>query len=276
MFGKKANSNASSSPSSPANEQPVVTESETPKPLPAMADPLPPTEARPTGRPAAPAETSGTDLERLRDILVGSHSRSTNKRLDDLEAQIDILRQELTNALRMQVDALAETTNKDITAVRRDLTSQLTTESETRTGRLQQLEQTLTNQLETQNQTFADQLRTAQRNLTERLDTHESQQTTTLRDIQKEFNDRLSELASDFVNQLRTTHTELNEKIDTLRQEQSQRLRDAQQEGRQRNDELRRELLNLASSVEYKKTSRHELAQMLVELGQRLASDTAE
>ena len=81
-------------------------------------------------------------------------------------------------------------------------------------------------------------------------------------------------MATDLLTQLRTTQKELGDRIDRVNAEYSERVRTLQAETRQRDDSLRQELLTLASSLEDKKTSRHDLGQMLMELGQRLRSET--
>jgi len=81
-------------------------------------------------------------------------------------------------------------------------------------------------------------------------------------------------LATDLLTQLRTTQKELGDRIDRVNAEYSERVRTLQAETRQRDDSLRQELLTLASSLEDKKASRHDLGQMLMELGQRLRSET--
>jgi len=65
----------------------------------------------------------------------------------------------------------------------------------------------------------------------------------------------------------------LGDRIDKLSEDLSAQIRNLQTESRQRDDAQRQELLALASSLDDKKTSRYDLSQMLVELGQRLRNE---
>jgi len=65
----------------------------------------------------------------------------------------------------------------------------------------------------------------------------------------------------------------LGDRIDKLSEDLPAQIRSLQTESRQRDDAQRQELLALASSLDDKKTSRYDLSQMLVELGQRLRNE---
>jgi len=65
----------------------------------------------------------------------------------------------------------------------------------------------------------------------------------------------------------------LGNRIDKLSEDLPAQIRSLQTESRQRDDAQRQELLALASSLDDKKTSRYDLSQMLVELGQRLRNE---
>ena len=223
--------------------------------------------------PPPTAEPTPSELERLRDILYGPQSRTTSKRLEELEARLAQTRQELRDLLHERDTAVAETADHATTTLRRELTSKLAEQSSSQTAALQQAQQTLTSKLEGQGRDLTDQLRATQRQLTERLDGHESEQAVALRTIQQEFNDRLSQLAANFLNQLNTTHSELSAQIEQLRQEQTQRWRTLQTELRQRDDTLRQDLAAQGMSLEQKKTSRQELAHLLLEVSQRLSDE---
>jgi hypothetical protein len=82
--------------------------------------------------------------------------------------------------------------------------------------------------------------------------------------------ERIDTVATEFSAQLQTAQRELSEQLETLQHEFSDRLHIAQEEARQRDEELRNELLALSAWLDDKKTSRHDLGQMLEEVGQRL------
>jgi len=65
----------------------------------------------------------------------------------------------------------------------------------------------------------------------------------------------------------------LGNRIDKLSEDLPAQIRSLQTESRQRDDAQRQELLALASSLDDKKTSRYDLSQRLVELGQRLRNE---
>ena len=52
------------------------------------------------------ASSMGSELERLRDILFGSQTRSTEQRLNDLESQLETMRREFTDMFNEKVDGL--------------------------------------------------------------------------------------------------------------------------------------------------------------------------
>lgn len=109
--------------------------------------------------------------------------------------------------------------------------------------------------------------------MSERLEQQGLGQAGQLRESQKEFAEQIEKLATDVLTQLRATHKELSDRLDKLTTDSNERLRNLQTEARQRDDSLRQELLMLAETLDDKKTSRHDLGQMLVEMGQRLRSD---
>ena len=137
-----------------------------------------------------------------------------------------------------------------------------------------EFQQTLGDRLEKQGTDQSALLRAAQQELVERSDKQNTEQAAQLRAVHKDLSERIEQLATDLLTQLRTTQKELGDRIDRVNAEYSERVRALQAETRQRDDSLRQELLTLASSLEDKKTSRHDLGQMLMELGQRLRSET--
>ena len=200
------------------------------------------------------AQSSGSlapELERLREILYGNQARITERRLTDLESQIETLRRTLTDTLQEKVDTFASSSTAELSSTRIELTQRLEGQSNEQKAALRMTQQTLS----------------------ERLDQQELEQMTELRIIQKEVNERLDKLSADVLTQLRSVQRELSERLEQINQEQTERLRKLQNDSRQRNSNLRQELLMLAASLEDNKISRHELGHMLQELGQRLRSD---
>lgn len=223
-----------------------------------FSDPLPKVVSPTTVLPPAPSsqerKSGGTfagELDRLRDILYGNQARSTDRRLGDVEGQIEALRRNLTELFHEKVDNLEKTAGSDLASANSALSKRLDGQSHEQAAALRMVQQTLS----------------------ERLDQQELDQVKELRTIQKEVNERLETLSVDMLNNLRDIQRDLSERIEQISQEQGDRLRQLQNDSRQRNNSLRQELLMLAASLEDNKISRHELGHMLQELGQRLRSD---
>jgi hypothetical protein len=202
--------------------------------------------------PEFPAEPTADELGRLRDILFGSQSRTIEKRLADLEFGLQAARRELSDTFGDKLESASGTSASQLTETRTEFNRKLESLGSEQTA----------------------QLRSAQKDLAERLERQTSEQNAQLRTAQKELSDRLDRLEADFVNQLRTARKELDDQIEKMGVDQAERLRGAQTEARQRDDTLRQELLELAASLENKKTSRQDLGQMLIELGLRLRRDS--
>lgn len=197
-------------------------------------------------------EPTTDELGRLRDILFGSQSRTIEKRLADLETGLQTTRRELTERF---TDGLQRT-------------------SETAAGQLTETRAEFNRKLESLGSEQATQLRVAQKDLAERIERQSTDQNAQLRAAQKDLSDRLDRLEADFISQLRATRKELDDQIEKMGIDQAERLRGLQTEARQRDDSLRQELLELAASLDNKKTSRQDLGQMLIELGLRLRRDS--
>lgn len=63
----------------------------------------------------------GNDLDQLRNILYGNQARATEQRLDDLEARLEDVNQELKNSLKDQVTTLSGSTDQQFKAVEEKL-----------------------------------------------------------------------------------------------------------------------------------------------------------
>jgi DNA anti-recombination protein RmuC len=88
-----------------------------------------------------------------------------------------------------------------------------------------------------------------------------------------ELSARLEQLEETFSAQLRAAQKELSERLDKLSAQQTAQLQTAQAESRQRDDDLRRELLTLTAWLDNKKTSRHDLGDMLLAVAQQLQAE---
>lgn len=173
-----------------------------------------------------PEAPTANELDRLRDILFGSQSRFTDKRLGDLETRLETARLALAQTMEERVNSLADHTASQAADQRRDLTA--------------------------------------------RLDAQHADHTTLVRQTHKDLSDRLDNAFAELTLQLRQTHKDLSDRLDKQAADQAERLRQAQAEARQRDEALRQEFLNLATSLSDSKTSRADLGQMLIEMGQRL------
>ncbi len=217
--------------------------------------------------------SNANDLERLRDILFGTQTRGTEKRLEDLEIQLASLRRELTDLIHEQVKEVGNRSSSQTTAVHKELTERGSQTDKQHSSQLRQVEQKLTTQIEGQKADQSDQLRNLNRDLTARLDNQESDYNAKIRSLNQEMNERLDEMTDTFLNQVRQTYNELNEQINQLRQEKTEQLNALQGETRQLDNKRRQELLSTAGGLDHKKVSRHQMAQLFVEIAQRLSSE---
>lgn len=107
-----------------------------------------------------------------------------------------------------------------------------------------------------------------------------SDQTTALRKetnsrIDKEvqiISERIDQLSTDLHDLIESTRRTVETRLDRLQEDANERLRLLEEDARQRDDDLRAELLAVSAWLEDKKASRHDLGQMLEEIGQRLQS----
>lgn len=82
--------------------------------------------------------------------------------------------------------------------------------------------------------------------------------------------ERLDQLAADFNELIESNRRAIEARLDRMQEDANERLRVLEEEARRRDDDLRSELLTISAWLEDKKTSRHDLGQMLEEIGQRL------
>ncbi len=220
-----------------------------------------------------PADATATELDRLRDILYGTQARTTDKRLIDLELRVETQRRELTEALLEKTNSLSESASSQLAAVRKDLSDRLDRQVTDEAAQLRTAQQNLGGRIDELDASQTAQLRAAQKDLTDRIDHQSADQAAQLRTVQRELSDRIENVYAEILTQLRAVQKDLNDRLDRFNTEQAERLRSLQAETRQRDDGLRQELLTLATTLDTKKTSRQDLSQMLVELGQRLRND---
>lgn len=91
--------------------------------------------------------------------------------------------------------------------------------------------------------------------------------------IDKEVNiigERLEQLAEELNQLIESNRRTIESRLDRLQEDANERLRVLEEETRRRDDDLRTELLTISAWLEDKKASRHDLGQMLEEIGQRL------
>lgn len=186
----------------------------------------------------------GGDLEQLRDILFGNQARSTEERLNRLERSLDTSRQELNDLFTERLNWLRESSSEELAKLHSKIVDQLNRQDEKQAGLLRQ--------------TQSD------------LDTKHDQQAAGLASVKKEFVASLEQLSTDFNQQLNQTQKELGEQLERLGADIRNRLQANQEESRQRDADLRQEFLALGSWLDDKKASRHDLGQMLIDVGHSL------
>lgn len=204
-----------------------------------------------SGVPAATAANSAevdSELSRLQEILYGNQARATEQRLNDLEQRLEAVRRELDDTIHARIGKLESATQDSLTKARKALTAEI----------------------EKQAARQAADLSEAQRDWGDRLSRQEKTQTALLREVQQELTAALDALRQELVEQIQAAKSELNDRVDRLGADQSNRLLAFQNEARQRDEDLRQELLTLSAWLDDKKTSRHDLGQMLVAMGQNL------
>lgn len=204
-----------------------------------------------SGVPAATAANSAevdSELSRLQEILYGNQARATEQRLNDLEQRLEAVRRELDDTIHAKIGKLESATQDSLTKARKALTAEI----------------------EKQAARQAADLSEAQRDWGDRLSRQEKTQTALLREVQQELTAALDALRQELVEQIQAAKSELNDRVDRLGADQSNRLLAFQNEARQRDEDLRQELLTLSAWLDDKKTSRHDLGQMLVAMGQNL------
>ena len=82
--------------------------------------------------------------------------------------------------------------------------------------------------------------------------------------------ERIEQMSADMHELLETTRQTLETRLDRMQEDINERFRALEEDARRRDDDLRSELLTVSAWLDDKKTSRHDLGQMLEEIGLRL------
>ena len=120
----------------------------------------------------------------------------------------------------------------------------------------------------------ASQLGAAQDELNQRLDKQDNKQVEALKSTKEELSASIKQLGEQLRDELPQNFRQLSEQLEASNTELSDRLLAAQEEARQRNGDLRQELLTLSAWLDDKKASRHDLGQMLADVGQQLQQES--
>ncbi|MFO7684156.1 MAG: hypothetical protein R6X34_29345 [Chloroflexota bacterium] len=146
-----------------------------PPPPKAVKSPPPLAAEPPPSAVPAPIDDSPTDTElaRLRDILFGGQTRSTEKRINDLELRLETVQQELNELIERRVSSLDKSAGNQLAATRTDFVERLNMKTETQSQNLRAVQQELTDRLEKENIDLTTQIRSTQRDLSARLDSQQ-------------------------------------------------------------------------------------------------------
>ncbi|KAA3665140.1 MAG: hypothetical protein DWQ04_02155 [Chloroflexi bacterium] len=193
-----------------------------------------------TATPADLAGKTGNELDNIRDILFGNQARATETRLAELATRVEAMRHELLNTINEQNSSTTERLTTKINDTKKDLVNRLKRQDEQQTTSLTQQVNKLSD---------------------------ENEQT------RQDFQDSIDKLTADFQKQLLDTKKELQDGLNRLNTDLSERLLTMQAESQQRDNDLRQELLTMVAWLDNKKTTRLDLGQMLIEVGQQLQSN---
>ena len=119
----------------------------------------------------------------------------------------------------------------------------------------------------------ANQLAAAQADLSQRLDKQDASQSEQLKSAHEELSTAIKQLGDRLAEELQQNFRQMSERLDASNAELSERLLAAQEDARQRDADLRQELLTLSAWLDDKKASRHDLGQMLADIGRRLQEE---
>lgn len=130
-------------------------------------------------------------------------------------------------------------------------------------GRLEAVRRELKNEQDSRAQsvakTAADQTQSLRKETNSRLD----------KEVQI-IGERIDQMTADLNALIEDTRKAVETRLDRMQDDANERMRLLEEEARRRDDDLRAELLTVSAWLEDKKASRHDLGQMLEEIGQRL------
>lgn len=192
-------------------------------------------------------ETTISDIEQLREILYGNQARTTDERLDRLERQLDSIRQQLNDTFTERIDNLRDSSQEQLTKFHKELVNSVDLLDKTKSEKLQETH-------------------------TE-FDAKLKQQAVELKTANKDFSVAVEQLSADFDQRNKQTQKEFREQIEQLGKDIRERLHSYKEEAQKRDDDLRQEFMALAAWLDTKKTSRHDLGHMLIDIGQRLQQE---
>ena len=136
--------------------------------------------------------------------------------------------------------------------------------------RLNQLEE----DLQAMQRNFSDALRETAASVEKGLATEINNQAAQAKANHEALEESLNQLRAETKRQIEDLRTTISQELEALRDDITSHIRRAQNESRQRDDDLRQELLTVSSWLDGKLTPRQDLGQMLMEVAQRLQSDT--
>jgi len=196
-------------------------------------------------------EPIGGELERLRDILIGSHARTVSERLDHLEARSA----EMFDELKEEIKNTRQENDSQLRATRQELINTFTSE-------LAALRKELQEQAKRSQKELQDHAERSQKELQDVAKRSQTEQQAADERLQKLATEQQKFAAEQSAN-LRVAQTDLQEKIEGQARDITARMD-------QQDDAISQELRQLAATLEEKKVAREELAQLLQDLAQRL------
>ncbi len=126
-------------------------------------------------------ESGPDEINRLRDILFGSQTRSLDKRLGDLETRLETVRQETANLFTEKIDRLANSTSAQFAETRREFNSKFTSQAEEQSAQLRAVQKESSDSVEKLAADLLRQIRDVQKELSDRLDRINTDQTERMR-----------------------------------------------------------------------------------------------
>lgn len=108
----------------------------------------------------------GNDLDQLRTILFGNQARAMEKRINDLELRLEVVRRELKQHFDDRLEALATATAADLAKAQQELNEQLSNQAADQAKQNKELQ----DRLDKLAADFGKQLQTAQKELSQQIE----------------------------------------------------------------------------------------------------------